>query len=223
MQAKRIIALVLEIFITLSSDLFLLNHILNIDRKKFMNCEPAKWRRTSSKTIAECRVFDVRVDECVRDTDDRKANFFVIENPDWVNVLAVTKSGEAVLIQQYRHGSESMILEVPGGMMDDGENAEVAARRELLEETGYSSERWIFLGATHPNPAIQNNRIHHFLALEVEQTQDVNFDDHESILTRLVPLRDIEELVHNGEITHALAITALYFAKRYLENENFTS
>lgn len=168
-------------------------------------------------------MFDVREDECVRDTDDRKANFFVIENPDWVNVVAVAKSGQAILIEQFRHGSESLILEIPGGMVDDGERSEAAAKRELLEETGYSSKRWIFLGATHPNPAIQNNRIHHFLALDAERTQDVNFDDHESIKTRLVPLRDLEELVHNGEITHALAITALYFAKRYLENENLTS
>ena len=188
-----------------------------------MNCEPAKWRRTSSKTIAKCRVFDVREDESVRDIDDRKANFFVIESPDWVNVVAVTKSGQAILIEQFRHGSESLILEIPGGMLDDGESSAAAARRELLEETGYSSLRWISLGATHPNPAIQNNRIHHFLALEAEQTQDVNFDDHESIETRLVPLRDIEELVHNGEITHALAITAFYLAKRYFENENFTT
>lgn len=188
----------------------------------FMEIQPAMWRRESSKTVANCRVFDVRQDTCVRD-DSRTASFFVIENPDWVNVVAMTREGEIVLIEQYRHGSESLILEIPGGMVDEGEDAQTAAGRELLEETGYSSSHWMLLGISHPNPAIQNNRIHHYLALNAEPREPVSFDDHESITSRLVPLRDIEDLVHNGEITHALAITALYFAKRYLENESFSS
>jgi hypothetical protein len=77
----------------------------------------------------------------------------------------------------------------------------------------------IAIGNSFPNPAIQNNTIHHFLALDCEKVTDVTFDDHESIVTRLVPLSELETLVHNGEITHALAITAIYYAQKYLRNE----
>jgi 8-oxo-dGTP pyrophosphatase MutT (NUDIX family) len=112
-----------------------------------------------------------------------------------------------------------MILEIPGGMADNGEDPIAAARRELMEETGYSPGRMIPIGHSFPNPAIQNNTVHHFLALDCEKTADVAFDDHESIVTRLVPLSELENLVHNGEITHSLAITAIYYAQKHLRNE----
>jgi 8-oxo-dGTP pyrophosphatase MutT (NUDIX family) len=164
-------------------------------------------------------VFKVREDDCVRDGDGVSSTFFVVENPDWVNVVAVTTDGKIVLIEQFRHGTGSLILEIPGGMVDESEEPEKAAARELLEETGYAPGRMIAIGKSYPNPAIQNNTIFHFLALDCEKTADVAFDDHESIVTRLAPLRELEDLVHNGSITHALAITAIYYAERFLKNE----
>lgn len=174
---------------------------------------------TSSREIADCRVFKIREDTSRRDSDEAESTFFVIESPDWANIVAVTKSHEVVLIEQFRHGVERMVLEIPGGMVDDGEDPRAAASRELIEETGYSPGRIICIGQSLPNPALQNNTIHHFLALDCEKTADVAFDDHESIVTRLVPLSQLENLVHNGDITHALAITAIYYAQRYLRNE----
>ena len=164
-------------------------------------------------------MFSVREDTNVRENDDGSSTFFVLENPDWVNVVALTKDKEIVLIEQFRHGSGSFILEIPGGMADEGEDPMSAAGRELIEETGYSAGRMIAIGKSHPNPAIQNNTIHHYLALDCEKTSDVEFDDHESIVTRLVPLHELEDLVHNGDITHALAITAIYYAQRHLKHE----
>jgi ADP-ribose pyrophosphatase len=164
-------------------------------------------------------VFSVREDINVRETDGNSSTFFVLENPDWVNVVAVTTDNDIILIQQFRHGAASMILEIPGGMVDDGEDPTSAAARELIEETGYSPGRMVAIGKSRPNPAIQNNTIHHFLAVDCEKTAEVEFDDHESIVTRLVPLRELDDLVHNGEITHSLAITAIYYAQRYLRNE----
>ena len=177
------------------------------------------WRKIDSEQVANCEVFTVHRATFAREHDGQKADFYLVENPDWVNVIAVTKDKQAVFIEQYRQGTESMIFEIPGGMVDENEDPEATMRRELAEETGYSAGRLIRVGRTYPNPAQQSNVLYHYLALDCERTEQVKFDEHESIVTRLVPLQQIDELVHNGTITHALAITALYFAQRYLKDE----
>jgi 8-oxo-dGTP pyrophosphatase MutT (NUDIX family) len=166
------------------------------------------WKRVSSENIADCRVFKVREDFCERESDGARHSFFVIENPDWVNIIALTARGEVVLIEQFRYGTEEIILEIPGGMVDENEDAETAARRELLEETGFSSGEFVFLGKSHPNPAIQNNEIYHYMALNCEKTGDVKFDEHESVVTKLVSLAEIRNLILEGKITHSLVIAA---------------
>lgn len=181
--------------------------------------EAHTWTTASSRRIADCRVFSVREDTNVRESDGTQATFFVVENPDWVNVVAVTNDRKVVLIEQFRHGSGSMVLEIPGGMVDDGEGPAEAAERELIEETGYTPGKLLLVGKSHPNPAIQNNTIHHFLALDCQKTAEVEFDDHESIVSRLAPLHELDDLVHNGDITHSLAVTAIYYAQRHLKNE----
>ena len=176
-----------------------------------MENKPDTWKRKRSERRADCRVFTVREDFCERASDARASSFFVIENPDWVNIIALKKTGEVVLIEQFRHGMENIILELPGGMIDPDENPLAAARRELLEETGFSSENFIFIGKSHPNPAIQNNTIYHFLALDCEKTGDVKFDEHESVITKLVSLSEAENLIADGDITHSLVIAAFYY------------
>ncbi len=176
-----------------------------------MNEQPEIWKRTKSEQIADCRVFKVREDFCERSSDRRESTFFVIECPDWVNVIALTKENEVVLIEQYRQGTEEITLEIPGGMIDDGENQKDAAQRELLEETGYSSNKIVYLGKSRPNPAIQNNWMFHFLALDCEKIQETTFDEHESIITKLVPLAETKNLIKSGEITHSLVIAGFYW------------
>jgi ADP-ribose pyrophosphatase len=183
-----------------------------------MNEKAESWKIVSSEKIADCRVFKVREDLCERESDGARHPFFVLENPDWVNIIALTTSDEVVLIEQYRYGTQEIILEIPGGMIDPDEDAETAARRELLEETGYSSNEFVFLGKSHPNPAIQDNEIYHYLALNCEKTDETKFDEHESVVTKLVPKAEIRNLILEGKITHSLVIAA--FAMFYLREKN---
>jgi 8-oxo-dGTP pyrophosphatase MutT (NUDIX family) len=181
-----------------------------------MNEQPETWTRTKTKEIADCRVFKVREDFCKRESDGVEHSFFVIENPDWVNVVALTEDEMVVMIKQFRHGIEEIILEIPGGMIDEKESPEAAGRRELLEETGYSAREMFYLGKSRPNPALQNNWCYHFLALDCEQTGEAKFDEHESTVTKLLPLPAIPDLILTGEISHSLAVAAFqYFSLQY--------
>lgn len=173
--------------------------------------KPDSWKRVSSQEIADCRIFRVRQDICIRESDSEKHAFFVIESPDWVNIIALSVTNEVVLIEQFRQGTEEMNLELPGGMVDDGEEPLEAAKRELLEETGYSSKNWMFLGESRPNPATQNNTIYHYLALDSAKTAETAFDQHESIVAKTIALNDVKSLIGGGQITHSLAIAAFYY------------
>ena len=178
------------------------------------------WKRISSEKIADCRVFQVREDLCEHSGDGRRHTFFVIENPNWVNVIALTKDEKVVLIEQYRQGVEGIILEIPGGMIDENEEPETAARRELLEETGFSAQEIIFLGKSSPNPALQSNTMFHFLAVGCEKTHETALDEHESMITKLVALDEIKDLILDGKITHSLAVAAFHY---FSLNKNYES
>jgi 8-oxo-dGTP pyrophosphatase MutT (NUDIX family) len=175
------------------------------------------WKRIQSKQIADCRVFKVRED--FAESGEKESSFFVIENPNWVNVIALTERHEVVLIEQFRHGIEEIILEIPGGIIDENESPETAARRELLEETGFSAEHFMLLGKSHPNPAIQNNTIYHFLAVDAQKTEEVKFDEHESVVTKMVHLNNIPDLIRNGKINHSLVVAAFqYFSFQWFRS-----
>jgi ADP-ribose pyrophosphatase len=174
-----------------------------------MNQEVELWETVQSEELADCRVFRVR--EKHARSGNKTGKFYVIENPDWVNVIAVTKNREVLFIEQFRHGTEEIVLEIPGGMVDDGEAAETAARRELLEETGYSANEFVLLGKSRPNPAIQNNWLYHFAAVDAELTGEVKFDEHESVVSKLYPLGAIAGLVKSGAVTHSLVLAAFQY------------
>lgn len=183
-----------------------------------MNAKPEVWKRKASKNVADCRVFRVREDFSERESDNREHSFFVIESPDWVNVVALDALNQVILIEQFRHGSEEIVLEIPGGMVDEGEAPEAAARRELLEETGFAADEFVYLGKSRPNPAIQNNWIYFFAALNCRKIQETAFDEHESVTTKLVSLDEIPQLIESEQITHSLVLAGFYKLNLHLKN-----
>lgn len=170
-----------------------------------------KWKVIGSERLSSNRVFSTRKDRSVSPITGEEHDFFVIEAPDWVNVVAVTDGDEVLLIRQYRHGIESETVEIPGGCVDPGETPIEAARRELLEETGYVSDEWTCIGEVVPNPAIQSNRCYTFLARGARKERETSFDTTEYIVTFAAPARDIPRLVAERQITHSLVISAFYW------------
>ena len=169
------------------------------------------WERVGTKPVGNFRIFNIRSDLRVHPRTGRQHDLFVIESVDWVNACAVTTDGHLVMVEQFRHGSETVELEVPGGMMDPGEADPVAtAVRELQEETGYSGESARVIGHMHANAAIMNNRCHTILVTGARLTHPRHLDAGEDIAVRLVPLDEVPRLVASGRIRHSIALAALH-------------
>lgn len=156
------------------------------------------------------RIFSLRTNRARSPRTGEDHDFQIIEAPDWVNVIPLTVSKEVVMIRQYRHGIDSVTLEIPGGMLEPSDSPESAARRELLEETGYGAHSMRSLGFVHPNPAIQNNRCFTFLALNAAPEGPQRLDGKEDIEVVLAPLNRIAALIADGTIAHSLVIAAFY-------------
>ena len=142
---------------------------------------------------------------------------FVLEFDAWANVVAITKNNEVVLVKQYRHGVQEILLELPGGVVDKGENPLEGAKRELMEETGYSAGNIIEVGRLYPNPAIQHNILYCYLATDVELTGEQHLDDAEEIEVQLVPLDELVKMAAQGKFLHALNVAVLFQALAYLK------
>ena len=133
----------------------------------------------------------------------------VLESVDWVNVVALTEDGRSVMIRQFRFGVAYTTLEIPGGMVDPGEDPLTAARRELKEETGYGGGTWHYLGSVEPNPAFHDHLIHHYLARDVVREGAQELSGGEAIHMELMAVDDVVAAVQSGELKHALALSAL--------------
>lgn len=177
------------------------------------------WQRLASEIVYRCRVFALRRDRSRSPRTGNDHDFFVLEAGDWVNIVPITSDDQVVLIRQYRHGVADFTLEIPGGMVDPEDASPLAAaRREMVEETGYDTDDVTPLGVLHPNPAIQGNRCHTFLARNAVRTGDPTFDTTEEAEVVLVPLEDIARLVRDGRISHALVVAAFYW--HHLQRES---
>ena len=170
---------------------------------------PSRWEKRGEKLRLSTRILDVhevRYRHPVRATEK---DFVVLQTPDWVNVVAVTPDQHLVLVRQFRFGIEAFSLEIPGGVMEAGEDPVAAGQRELREETGFAGQGARVLGVVHPNPAIQANRCHYVLVESARCSHDLEWDADEEIQVTTLPVAEVMQLARSGGITHALVLNAL--------------
>jgi 8-oxo-dGTP pyrophosphatase MutT (NUDIX family) len=175
------------------------------------------WRTLASEQVYSTPIFDLHRRRSGHPTRGDR-HFYVLDAPAWVNIIPLTPRREVVMVRQYRHGISDFTLEIPGGMIDpEDRSPAVAARREMVEETGYDSGRVVKLGKVHPNPAIQPNICYSFFARDVLEIGRPHADPGGSEETEviLVPMARIKGLIASGKISHALVIAAFSFFDVY--------
>lgn len=172
------------------------------------------WKILSSTEIFKVGFFRVRKDVCELPDGRKMPGYYVMEFSDWVNVLPIDKSGQVIAIKQYRHASGQTHLEIPGGSLDPRlkEDPIYAGQRELLEETGYESANWLTCGYHYPNPALQNNRMHTFIALECERKRPQTLDPYEDLTLSPFPVKELTAKLDRGEFTHSLMAASVALA-----------
>lgn len=172
------------------------------------------WKVLKSTEIFKSSFFRFRRDECELPDKRVMPNYYVMEFPDWVNVVPVTDDGRIVLVEQYRHALGKNVLEIPGGSTHpgQGEDPKKAALRELAEETGYVPEDMRLIGVHAPNPALQTNRMHTYIAFGCKKVAEPDPDPFEDLRTVLLPVNEVIGKVFSGEINHSIVIASLFYA-----------
>jgi len=171
---------------------------------------PARWERLRQATQAKTRVFDVLGVTYRHPVRGTERDFVVMQSPDWVNVIALTPDDRLVLVRQFRYGINEFSLEIPGGVMEAGEDPLAAGLRELREETGFTGAPAKLLGSVHPNPAIQSNRCHFVFVEQAVQSHALEWDADEEIEITTLPVGEALALARSGGITHGLVLDALF-------------
>jgi len=177
-----------------------------------INMQIKPWKKVGTQLMGDFRIFTIRSDRVISPRTEREQEVYVIDCVNWVNVIAVTPERCLVMIEQYRHGSTTVELEIPGGMMDAHDASPAAAgARELREETGYEGKNPRIIGRVFPNPAIMSNVCTTVMVENCRCLHPVQFDHGEDLVTRLVPITDLPTLVAQGKIQHSLVVVALYY------------
>ena len=182
-----------------------------------MSKEPSNlvqdWREISRETAGDYRIFTVERSVAQSPVDGQSRTFHRIQSQNWTQIVPITDKGQIVMIRQFRHGAQRVTLEIPGGLVDSGEDPAEAAIRECLEETGYRARSAEPLGVVNPNPALFANRLYGYFATGVERERGVQNTGTEVTEPVLVPLSELRGMLMSGEIDHALVAQTLW---RYL-------
>jgi 8-oxo-dGTP pyrophosphatase MutT (NUDIX family) len=170
---------------------------------------PIIWEVKNSEKGPDLILFQTRLDQVVNPRNTHRMTAIVLESPDWVNVVALTSDKKILVVEQHRFGIGETTVEVPAGIIDPGENSELAAKRELKEETGYISDTWKYLGTVEANPAFMNNYCHIWLALDAKKKLETEQDTGEHIESSAKTLDEIRIEIETGRMRNSLTLLAL--------------
>ncbi len=176
------------------------------------------WKALESKELLTAGLFRLREDKCLMPDGRVMPRYYVMEFPDWVNIVPVTLDGKIILVEQYRHASGLVHLEIPGGSMDrgSGEDPKRAAMRELAEETGFVPDDIRLVGKHYPNPAMQNNAMWTYVGFGCRKLAEPTPDPYEDIRVVQLPVNEVYDKIHSGEINHSIVVASLLYAMSFL-------
>lgn len=167
------------------------------------------WQIIKDTKVFETPIFNLHEREVKPAGKNRPSDFYVLDAPEWINIIALTPDREIVLVEQYRHGIDEVTLEIPGGMVDHGEKPIEAAKRELAEETGFTSDSWELIGKSSSNPAFLTNFTHLYLVENCTKTEDQHTEGTEDIDVHITELKRFLELIRKGTVHHAIVLSAV--------------
>ncbi|NIG54289.1 NUDIX hydrolase [Chitinophaga sp. Cy-1792] len=176
-----------------------------------------EWKIVSSEYLHRDHWLTARKDTCLTPDGKTVSPYYVLEYSDWVNGLAFTEDGQAIMIRQYRHGLGRTLIEIPAGTMDDTDpDPKFAMERELLEETGYAFKEIISLGSVSANPGSTNNLTHMFLATGGVKVKEQQLDDNEEIEIVLMSVEELQQLIRDNQLLQSLHVTCVMYALLHL-------
>ena len=170
------------------------------------------WKKLSSRYIHKGPWATLRTDKCVMPSGHIVEDYYVLEYSNWVNAVAITEDNKVLMVHQYRHAAEIVSLEIPGGVIDPGEEPQQAMRRELLEETGYQFDDFELLSVVYANPSTANNHTYCYLARGGKKVQDQHLDEQEDIVVEEFTIAEVKDLLLNNKIAQSLHCTGLFYA-----------
>ena len=171
-----------------------------------------KWKTLSSEYIIQKPWATLRVDNCELPDGRIAKEYYVLEYPNWANAVAVTEDGQIIMVRQYRHSGGITSIEIPGGVIENGEEPLKGIERELLEETGYAFNKFELVSTVYPNPATSNNVCFCYLATGGKKVQEQSLDEHEDISVELYPLKEVKEMLLQNKIPQSLHASGLFYA-----------
>ena len=178
----------------------------------------SEWKIKSSEYLLKHKYKTVRKDICVTKEAAVIDPYFVLEFPNWVQVVAFDDKNRVLTTRQYRHGIQSVIYGLPTGFTESSDKSTLeSARREMIEETGYDAKKFVKAGVVFPNPAVQNNKVHTFAAFDIKKIKEPDFDPSEKISTEFVTVIKLLKMIDDGIFSHALHVAGVFLTLRRLK------